>query len=514
MKRSNQIKNFILIPLLIIQLVAFNFSALPVFAEEVTTVETGDAAVEVDVENNVNSSATTTGESDLEGDNLEGGSSSEEEGNQEEVDEQEQAGGEEGQTSNENPGDNSGDETNESGEDPSENGEGGDGDEELTGENEEEAPALDVSNDNEAELENDIEAEADTGSNSADDNSGHAIVETGDADVGVNLVNIVNTNIIGSDFEFILSNFLDDVVGDINLNDLGITIIVGCGIGVEECLSSLKASNQNEGAIDNDMEISAVTGNNSASGNEGVGLVRTGNASVAANIVNLLNSNIIGSGWAMVFLNIAADLKGDLIFPAEEAFEGFLGSGSSGLPSGVQIENSSQAVVENSVDIIADTGGNAAQNNNGGSLIDTGNAQTAANVMTIANTNILASNWVYMTVNVSGSWDGNIFSLPDGLSANELSTGILISGGGTGAGTSFANNALHGGNNSLDIANNNTGTIRNNLRIYALTGGNSVCIIYVIPVIFKTINLAHIDKIRSAGQRQAVCYHGRIRNRS
>src|SRR3989344_2436151 len=159
MKKTNNLKNYILIPLLIINLVAFSFPAFPVLAEDNTEIATGDAGTEVNAVNEVNISVT-----EVENSSPQESTSTEGENIENEENKQENNGGEG-------------------------NGEG----------------VLEVENENAAEVENNIGGTADTGSNSADENE-NSLIETGDADVSVNVENEVNTNIIGSDFEFEVIN--------------------------------------------------------------------------------------------------------------------------------------------------------------------------------------------------------------------------------------------------------------------------------------------------------------------
>ncbi|OGG26635.1 hypothetical protein A2960_00490 [Candidatus Gottesmanbacteria bacterium RIFCSPLOWO2_01_FULL_39_12b] len=72
-----------------------------------------------------------------------------------------------------------------------------------------------VTNNNTAEIINNISANADTGNNTATYNTGTSSIETGNAKVGLNLVNMVNTNVVAKKFVAILVNVLGKFLGDV-----------------------------------------------------------------------------------------------------------------------------------------------------------------------------------------------------------------------------------------------------------------------------------------------------------
>lgn len=72
-----------------------------------------------------------------------------------------------------------------------------------------------VSNTNDASISNNITANANTGDNDASYNTGKGEIDTGDAKTGLNLVNMVNTNVTAKKFVAILVNVLGSWVGDV-----------------------------------------------------------------------------------------------------------------------------------------------------------------------------------------------------------------------------------------------------------------------------------------------------------
>lgn len=70
-------------------------------------------------------------------------------------------------------------------------------------------------NENTAEINNNITANADSGNNETKYNTGAGIIETGDAKVGLNLVNMANTNVTAKKFVAVLVNVMGEFWGNI-----------------------------------------------------------------------------------------------------------------------------------------------------------------------------------------------------------------------------------------------------------------------------------------------------------
>jgi hypothetical protein len=68
----------------------------------------------------------------------------------------------------------------------------------------------------------------------------------------------------------------------------------------------------NNGNITNNVLIDANTGNNSASRNTGNASIQTGDVNVAANILNILNNNFMGSRFAITIVNVFGGFFGNI----------------------------------------------------------------------------------------------------------------------------------------------------------------------------------------------------------
>ena len=144
-------------------------------------------------------------------------------------------------------------------------------------------PSLDVLVENEAVVENESETAAETGENSALAEE-EAIIDTGNASASANVVSVVNLNLIESNgFLYLLNNFLQ-FLGHIDLRPLAVpasdTPAPSDPCEPTDCdaaTTSLAVEAKNEARISNAVIVRSQTGGNSAQGDEGAS-IDTGNA--------------------------------------------------------------------------------------------------------------------------------------------------------------------------------------------------------------------------------------------
>ena len=291
---------------------------------------------------------------------------------------------------------------------------------------------LSVQNENAATVTNDVVARAQTGGNFASGNAGDGTILTGDANAAANVLNIVNTNVVGSNYLLLVLNNFGSWSGDLVLPSKYLFSQCCAEGGV-----NTSASNQNSASIENNISSEAETGSNEANENAN-GLVVTGTANAVNNTFNQANTNIFGSDSVMIAFRFFGDWGGN-VFSAPDGFTWtesngglvILGNGqgsssqssgspaspaggSSGSNNSTNIENSNQAAIRNNIRVLALTGANKATGNGGTSTIATGNANAATNVVNVVNTNIFGRNWILAIINVFGNWHGNIaFGRPD-----------------------------------------------------------------------------------------------------
>lgn len=377
---------------------------------------------------------------------------------------------------------------------------------------------LAVMNQNLAEMQNKINQLSSSGFNYANLNTLSGQVFTGDTQVKLNLLNKLNSNMTGTG-AFSTFNIYDNYLGDIvfnfpssNLAD-GFSTASGTvsknavtgpnstNIAAADSKFTVKEENGNDATINNDIDLAAITGGNTASFNTGNGSITTGNASAVANIVNLANTNLNVAEWLFGIVNIFGTLTGNIILPDGSSVN--LGSSFSSVLSANQdtgafsnntanytsnetttFTNNNNADVVTAVNTSANTGNNSASINTGGGSVTTGNTDVSVSNSTIANENINQEDdtvWLVI-VNEAGKWVGHIVgSLYGATSAsNALPVSQTTSGAGsetfttTNSGTgAFSDNvATQNSTSNTEVTNNNTAKIVNNVNVTADSGNN------------------------------------------
>ncbi len=178
-----------------------------------------------------------------------------------------------------------------------------------------------VSNINTADVTNTTTATANTGDNTASSTSGDAAVSTGNALSNSTTVNQVNTNDTGGATVYMLVNIFGNWTGSIQGLPAGLSwtqtpngiAITGNESSFSNLGGSTNVSNANTATVNNDVQVYALTGSNYAEGS-GTSTVSTGNAYASANVVNLVNTNILGENWVLAIMNVFGNWSGNLDF--------------------------------------------------------------------------------------------------------------------------------------------------------------------------------------------------------
>lgn len=238
--------------------------------------------------------------------------------------------------------------------------------------------------------------------------------------------------------------------------------------------TNITVENENDAIVENDATSTAGTGNNSASGGGGSAVITTGNAFSYANVVNVVNTNILDSNGLLLLLS---RVLGTNSVDLRNAFNVFNGqqpnvaggcslSSCSGGGTSLKVTNDNTATITNNVVVRSSTGGNTASSTDGDAEIQTGDAYAAANVVNIANTNITKSNYLLVALNNIGSFAGDII-LPGKAFFKDF---FKKQNENTSASADATNDD---GTHSVTVSNTNNATIENNVSATADTGNNT-----------------------------------------
>lgn len=347
-----------------------------------------------------------------------------------------------------------------------------------------------ITNENGAVVENNVETTAETGSNSGGGGSG-TIITTGDSLASANVVNVVNTNIIDSSGFFFLLNALFGQIGTIDIRQAMINASSSAPTLTSLCPTALcnatttsitEIENINTAEVVNNVVVRSSTGGNSASGDGST--INTGDAYAAANVVNVVNTNIIDSNYALMVFNNFGNWGGDFILPNKDFFDKFflkkqsVFKSDSGFPqvrvgeTDITISNQNEASVENNVETVADTGDNSVAGSDSG--ISTGDATASSNVHNQVNTNLFGGKSLRILFRITGNWSGNIFGLPKGVQWRQTSQGVEIFGDEGLEDFNEVQPSSPTASTTVNVSNDNTASITNNVSVYALTGENKI----------------------------------------
>ncbi|MDO8498391.1 MAG: hypothetical protein Q7S44_01250 [bacterium] len=244
--------------------------------------------------------------------------------------------------------------------------------------------------------------------------------------------------------------------------------------------SSLNTIQENSATVTNNLELQSDSGSSTASENVGDTIISTGDSDTSGTVVTDLNSNL--AGVAVSEFNVVDDQNGDLLLD-------FAGNCISGCDifSNALVENSgngsdstnstdltqdtasttfqnNDATLENNLLLGSNSGDNTALKNVGDTTIQTGDANTSANVMSFLNNN-LSGDVLIGVVNIFGDLIGDII-LPDIYGTSSLTASN------TGNGSDSTNSASLDQTLTDTTYQTNDAQIVNNLNLQATTGDN------------------------------------------
>jgi len=181
-----------------------------------------------------------------------------------------------------------------------------------------------MENDNSANVTTTGTITAESGDNTATAPSAH--IDTGNTDTSTNILNRVNTNVFGDSIS-LLFRVSDDWSGRVfGLPDgmnwrqtpAGVEIYLDGTLDREAIAQdaqplNLVNTNTNNANVNTTFNVFALTGDNMAEAGEEAN-ISTGNAEAGANVMNIVNTNVLGRNWVLAMFNIMGDWNGDISF--------------------------------------------------------------------------------------------------------------------------------------------------------------------------------------------------------
>ncbi len=278
------------------------------------------------------------------------------------------------------------------------------------------------SSDTTTSVNNTIDSTATSGNANASQNTTVADVTSGDASALAAIVNLLQSSVNLNGAQPIV--FVQDVTGTVNGNLLIDPTTLANSLGSTAPLYGNNASSNLDASaqalINNDINLSATSGNASASQNTTTGNVQSGSANAVANVVNLINSAINANQSFIGMINIHGNLNGDILVPAEFV-NSVLGTGTSTKNGqGAIVTTDGNASITNHINASAQSGNASSISNTTSGNVGTGDANTNVTILNLTSSQTTSKNALLVFVNVMGKWVGLILDAPAGTTSASL----------------------------------------------------------------------------------------------
>lgn len=200
-----------------------------------------------------------------------------------------------------------------------------------------------ATNDNQANVVNNVTALADSGSNVSYNADDSVFMDTGTTDANGNILNWINYNLTGQNFVLLIVNvfghWLGQVLafpgeGDIDAPEDGTLVAIARGgggeAGVAENVNTgvnsdnnvllehqfdVDAQNNNTATVENTINVAGISGQNTINENEDPAWLTTGWVDLDVGLLNIINFNVTGRNWMVLFVNVFGDFLGNVVFP-------------------------------------------------------------------------------------------------------------------------------------------------------------------------------------------------------
>jgi hypothetical protein len=312
-------------------------------------------------------------------------------------------------------------------------------------------------------ISNNLSSSAISGDSLVQGNTKAGSALTGDAAALENVLNMLQSSWLGqsSDLATFVTNVDGSVFGDLLIDPSALAY----KLGTNNTNVDVKLSNN--GVINNNIDLTAQSGDATVSGNTSAGDAATGNARAMANVINMINSAIKSGKSFLGMVNINGSLNGDILLPPGvlDALIANTGPNSSNSIGGnsnsnVNVNSNTNRTINNDVNTSAATGNADVSGNTSAGNAQTGQANTSVKSMNLIGQNITGKNGLLVFVNVLGKWVGMVVS-PSG--ANITNTGP------------DSTNTIGGNSNSnVSVNANENSLINNKINANAASGDASV----------------------------------------
>lgn len=276
---------------------------------------------------------------------------------------------------------------------------------------------LHINNSNDASITNNLVLNAASGDAGAYQNTTAGNVASGDANAIANVINMINSVVSANQSFFGVINIDGNYTGNILMPEDSLNaLLASTGPSSTYTLASQGAytntvNTSAEQTIDNNINLSAASGNATASKNTRAGDVLTGNGMTNLTILNLTGREVVAANSLLVFVNVMGSWVGLIMDAPAGSTAAALGGGvvsDATLVREATLNATDKMAITNNITANAATGDATADSNTTVGNIRSGNATATANIANIMGSHIDLTNWFgILFINVFGTWHGN-----------------------------------------------------------------------------------------------------------
>jgi hypothetical protein len=266
-------------------------------------------------------------------------------------------------------------------------------------------------------IKNDITLGANSGNATVDSNTNAGSATTGSADAIANVVNMINSaiaanrsflgviNINGNlDGDILLPpNFLDQLLAS-NAPHTNVTIS-------DNKTNNVAVNANNNETINNDVSLTAASGNANVANNTNAGNAKTGSANTNLTVFNLTGRQVIAKDSILVFVNVLGQWLGLIMNAPAGTTAAAIGGNvteNNTLSNNATINSNTNNVIANNIKVGSKSGDATVSNNTNAGDATTGDATASANIANIIDSQLSASDWFgLLFINVLGFWHGS-----------------------------------------------------------------------------------------------------------
>jgi len=272
-------------------------------------------------------------------------------------------------------------------------------------------------------LENNIISNATSGDSTVADNTTGGNATTGDAAAIATMLNVVNSSVTTGSNQKVAS-FTQDIMGDVKGDIVLYPMLLKAMLEAEankDAASTIDVKNNFQ--IDNNIGLTAQSGDAKVTGNTSAGNAATGSAMAVANVVNILNSMIATQQSFIGTINIYGNLEGDILI-APDFIPQMIANNKQDDSSKTQLSTKDSTNIVNNISAVAESGAAAVLGNTSAGDATTGNADTGVVIFNLTGHEIIAKNSLLVFVNVLGKWVGVIVDAPAGATSALIGNGV------------------------------------------------------------------------------------------